>query len=419
MLFCGLYSGCRLGHALALGIDTESYYKYKGNILVIPGQDLLDNLAWLLVKQNQYGCCADEKLKFLLEHKFNELFNEIYYDRESEYSSVSYLEYYNCWKLRGDNPDNYRLDGKEFMKRLKTEPAVKLQRYEFNPEVPDALRENSKYRELYMHYHYDTKVKKSGKREVKFKVPCGYAEVVRNIQDAMIKELVQKGIGIETNPSSNYLIGPIQKYKEHPIIHNNEFVIDSSAHDRNKKLLEEVKYDLEDNNKDLRKEKLMYSKILLSHNSSDKKYGDALRNLFINLGIKNNQLIYTSHPLNKIPFGENIFDYLKKNIQKDILVIYLWSNEYLKSAACLNEMGAAWIVGSDYLNIYTPDFDFNNPQYHNCAIDQKNMGIILKNDESCKIGMVELKNKLLQNFGISIKEQEWLYHIDEFMKTIE
>lgn len=221
MLFCGLYSGCRLGHALALGIDTESYYKYKGNILVIPGQDLLDNLAWLLVKQNQYGCCADEKLKFLLEHKFNELFNEIYYDRESEYSSVSYLEYYNCWKLRGDNPDNYRLDGKEFMKRLKTEPAVKLQRYEFNPEVPDALRENSKYRELYMHYHYDTKVKKSGKREVKFKVPCGYAEVVRNIQDAMIKELVQKGIGIETNPSSNYLIGPIQKYKEHPIIRFN------------------------------------------------------------------------------------------------------------------------------------------------------------------------------------------------------
>lgn len=221
MLFCGLYSGCRLGHALALGIDTESYYKYKGNILVIPGQDLLDNLAWLLVKQNQYGCCADEKLKFWLEHKFNELFNEIYYDRESEYSSVSYLEYYNCWKLRGDNPDNYRLDGKEFMKRLKTEPAVKLQRYEFNPEVPDALRENSKYRELYMHYHYDTKVKKSGKREVKFKVPCGYAELVRNIQDAMIKELVQKGIGIETNPSSNYLIGPIQKYKEHPIIHFN------------------------------------------------------------------------------------------------------------------------------------------------------------------------------------------------------
>lgn len=29
----------------------------------------------------------------------------------------------------------------------------------------------------------------------------------------MIRKLVWEGIGIETNPSSNYLIGTIQKYK--------------------------------------------------------------------------------------------------------------------------------------------------------------------------------------------------------------
>ena len=60
MLFCGIYSGCRLGHALALGINTENYYKYKGDVLVMPGQDLLDNLAWILVKQCQYGCLVDD-----------------------------------------------------------------------------------------------------------------------------------------------------------------------------------------------------------------------------------------------------------------------------------------------------------------------------------------------------------------------
>ena len=146
---------------------------------------------------------------------------------------------------------------------------------------------------------------------------------------------------------------------------------------------------------------------------------DALRKLFIALGLKNEQLIYTSHPLNKIPIGDNIFDYLKENIQKDIFVIYLWSNEYLKSAACLNEMGATWIVESDYINIYTPDFDFNNTQYHNCAVDTKKMGIILKDDERCKIGMVELKNKLLERLGLTIDEQEWVYHLDEFMKDIK
>ena len=221
MLFCGIYSGCRLGHALALGINTENYYKYKGDVLVTPGQDLLDNLAWILVKQCQYGCLVDDALKFVLEHKFNELFNEIYYRKELEYGSVTYLEYYNCWKLRGDCPDNYCLDEKEFSRRLELEPVRKLQRYEFNSAVSDTLRKNSKYRELYMHYHYDTKIRKNGDKEVVFKVPCGYADLVKNIQDAMIKELVQKGIGIETNPSSNYLIGPIKKYNEHPIIRFN------------------------------------------------------------------------------------------------------------------------------------------------------------------------------------------------------
>ena len=221
MLFCGMYSGCRLGHALALGIDAENYYRYKGNILAMPGHELLDNLAWLLVKQRQCGCQIDDTLKFSLEHKFYELFNEIYYEKNLEYGTVTYLDYYNCWKLRGDCPDNYCLEGDEFLKRLKREPIRKLQRYEFNPMVSNELRKNSKYRELYLHYHYDTRVRENGLREVVFKVPCGYAELVRNIQDAMIGELVQKGIGIETNPSSNYLIGPIQKYNEHPIVRFN------------------------------------------------------------------------------------------------------------------------------------------------------------------------------------------------------
>lgn len=37
----------------------------------------------------------------------------------------------------------------------------------------------------------------------------------------MIRKLVWEGIGIETNPSSNYLIGTIQKYEEHPVLRFN------------------------------------------------------------------------------------------------------------------------------------------------------------------------------------------------------
>lgn len=44
---------------------------------------------------------------------------------------------------------------------------------------------------------------------------------MRQIQEQMMQELACKGIGIETNPSSNYLIGTIKKYEEHPILRFN------------------------------------------------------------------------------------------------------------------------------------------------------------------------------------------------------
>ncbi|WRK54181.1 toll/interleukin-1 receptor domain-containing protein [Coprobacillaceae bacterium CR2/5/TPMF4] len=122
----------------------------------------------------------------------------------------------------------------------------------------------------------------------------------------------------------------------------------------------------------------VYNKIFLSHSSNDKKYGDALEKFIISLGIKNDQLIYTSHPLHKIPTNENIYSYLKSNIGKNIYVIFLFSDNYLNSVACLNEMGAAWITETDYVNIYVPNFNFDNPKYRQCMVDTAKMGIILK-----------------------------------------
>lgn len=221
--------------------------------------------------------------------------------------------------------------------------------------------------------------------------------------------------------SITYYLNEICKWYDYNIdkIHDNEYVIDIEAHDRNKNILETLRndfnlnYTLEKGNEDN-----MYSKIFLSHTSTDAKYGNAIRNFLIALGIKDEQLIYTSSPLNKIPVGNNIFEYLKANIKKDILVIFLFSNDYLKSSACLNEMGAAWIVGNDYMNIYTPDFNFDNSQYQNCVVDKSKMGIILKNDEHCKMGILELKDKIIKNFGLSVNEKQCIYYIDKFMNEI-
>ena len=160
-------------------------------------------------------------------------------------------------------------------------------------------------------------------------------------------------------------------------------------------------------------------KIFLSHRSSDKKYGDALEKLIIGLGVKNDQLIYTSHPLHKVPMNANIYDYLRQNIHQKVFVIILWSNEYLESPACLNEMGAAWVTQSDYTSFYTPDFEFGNKKYRECAVDTRKMGAVLKPDQHCKASMIEFKNKILDLFNLSINEQSWTYLLEEFIKDIQ
>ena len=158
--------------------------------------------------------------------------------------------------------------------------------------------------------------------------------------------------------------------------------------------------------------------IFISHKSDDKKYGDALRNYIIGLGVKDNQLIYTSHPLNKIPMDENIYEYLRKNINSDIFMIILWSDKYLESPACLNEMGAAWVTQADYTNIYVPTFSFGNPKYHECAVDTRKMGAVLNGDQHCKSSMIELRQKIQKMFNLGNDEQKSNFLLDEFIKAI-
>ena len=92
--------------------------------------------------------------------------------------------------------------------------------------------------------------------------------------------------------------------------------------------------------------------IFLSHCTTDIYYGNALEKFMTGLGVRKEQLIYSSHPLHKIPLDQNIFNYLRKNINRKIFMIILWSNDYLESPACMNELGAAWVAQCDYTNIY-------------------------------------------------------------------
>lgn len=159
--------------------------------------------------------------------------------------------------------------------------------------------------------------------------------------------------------------------------------------------------------------------IFISHSSSDKKYGDALRNFIIGLGIKKDQLVYSSHPLHKIPLGQNIYDYLRSRINNTTFMIFLLSKSYLDSTVSLNEMGAAWVTQSDYLIFYVPNFDFGDNKYLKCAIDKNKMGIKLDISDDLRISMIEFKDKLVELFKIYPDEATVSNLIENFIKEIQ
>lgn len=79
------------------------------------------------------------------------------------------------------------------------------------------VREKSEAAVLYYYYHYNGLVRIEGKKIIEKKVSADYIRGVKLIQKAMQWEISEKGIAIETNPSSNYMIGTFSKYDQHPI----------------------------------------------------------------------------------------------------------------------------------------------------------------------------------------------------------
>lgn len=232
ILFCGLDRGSRIGHALALGINPHQYYASKDNVLVLPKQDLLDDIAWLLHSVDFYNCTISQDLHLDLQEKFSKLFNSVFESFVKNNNNavttvvVSADTYYRSWKLRGDNPDCYNCSFNEFQKLYGNYQKIVIadwDRFAFNSHasIPEDLRNDPIVYQLNRYYAFDKRVRERGSQMEIFKVKSSYADVVMQVQNAMIKKLAEKGIAIETNPSSNYLIGTIDRYDQHPIVRFN------------------------------------------------------------------------------------------------------------------------------------------------------------------------------------------------------
>lgn len=222
VLFLNLNQGDRIGHALALGVDVKEYYEFKKYKLMLPKQTVLDNTVWLLAKIRKYGIsiCRNEVNR--LERLYEVLFYELYqqnFDNDSSFKKKYFHQtiYFDSWKLRGDDPYLY-------LDNLEEEVYNKInltywERCRINeiPSIVKNVRSNVDVKFLYQQYHFNSDIKKQGKMIKQLEISHDYILLVEAVQKSMMHAIASLNIGIECNPTSNYLIGTFKRYAKHPI----------------------------------------------------------------------------------------------------------------------------------------------------------------------------------------------------------
>ena len=148
-------------------------------------------------------------------------------------------------------------------------------------------------------------------------------------------------------------------------------------------------------------------KIFISHSSDDKEYVQCLVNFLDDIGLSADQMFCSSIPGYGIPLDEDIYQYLRQQFQSyDIHVFLILSKNYYESVACMNEMGAAWVLQSKYTTILLPEFKFEEIAG---AINPRQIGLKLDDEITVvKEKLGELKNTLTHEFGLStIPDTRW------------
>lgn len=159
-------------------------------------------------------------------------------------------------------------------------------------------------------------------------------------------------------------------------------------------------------------------KVFISHSSKDKGYISYLVDFLESIGLTQEQLFCSSVPGYGIPLDEDIYEYLKKQFQAHNLhVIFALSDNYYQSVACMNEMGAAWILQNKYTTILLPGFEYKEVKG---AINPRQIGLKLDEDlTEVKEKLGQLRDVLSQEFGLSpIPDIRWEQKRDAFIASM-
>lgn len=226
--FFGYKTGNRIGHGLALGTDAAEFYETRHNTVIIPRQILLDNLVWLKCYAAANDILLSPRTLLLIDEFFHSLISKLGYP-----DNPSITEYRESMNLRGDylsrNIDDVFVTEPSSDYRSELRDDELPREVQYSP-VSKGKTASDKAHKLHIWYERSTKCRIEGAKTEIVIFPPHYAEEIARIQDKMLDSLEDKGIVIETNPSSNIKIGRFSRYDQHPIFRFHNVATNTPRH---------------------------------------------------------------------------------------------------------------------------------------------------------------------------------------------
>ena len=194
------YKDCyRIGHASVLGVDIKKYYCERKRNAVCSRQILLDNYIWLSRIVKILNVAIDPDLQRELETKAEEQFKVIYPNLQ-----FSIDDYWDSMQMRSDMTDAFveELYGVGIFKSMRCSDAR-----------CNKARKNEKAKVYWQEY---LKRNEKGNEIVLVRHSKSIVNLIKEVQKAMMKMFSDRKYKVESNPTSNLMIGPFDMYKELP-----------------------------------------------------------------------------------------------------------------------------------------------------------------------------------------------------------
>lgn len=159
-------------------------------------------------------------------------------------------------------------------------------------------------------------------------------------------------------------------------------------------------------------------KIFISHCEKDIDVVESFVDLLSHVGLTSDTLFCSSIPGYNIKQGSgDIYEYLRNEFCNNLFVIFLLSENYYNSAACLNEMGATWILKQKYQSILLPGFNFSQIQG---AINPRDISFKLDDKKFRNTALGELKDNIIRFLDLQeIDTSKWDYQRERFLAQID